>query len=59
MDVFQDSMKVAMRASMGEANPDLGADSIGALPLQEWVHVAFTFENRSATAAEGHPFTYG
>ena len=52
-------MKVAMRASMGEANPDLGADSIGTLPLQEWVHVAFTFENRSATAAEGHPFTYG
>lgn len=59
-------MKLALRASMGDSNPDLGADSVGTLPLQQWVHVAFTFENRThaETAAAGkpphaHPFAYG
>jgi hypothetical protein len=54
-------MKLALRASMGADHPDLGADSVGSLPLRQWVHVAFTFENRSATAEPplAHPFAYG
>lgn len=41
-----DSERLVLRAST-DANPDLGSDSVGALPVREWVHVAFTFENHT------------
>jgi hypothetical protein len=51
-------MRVAMRASMGSDHPDLGADSVGELPLREWAHVVFTFTNRSSpsSGALSEPF---
>jgi TPR repeat protein len=50
--LLPDSNRVLMRVSQKEPSydPDVGVTSVGELPIREWVHVAFTFNNAS------HPY---